>query len=85
MDEGDLVVITGKLDTRVRQKQQSEGELFFGTLICLDPQKMAWVLLPDGDIWRGPIREICLAQEQTEVVNLLPKETAPIVEVSVSV
>ena len=65
MNEGDLAVITGKLDSRVREKERKDGVMILGTIWWLE-EKMATVLLPDGDLWRGPRFEICLLKEQIE-------------------
>lgn len=65
MNEGDVVVVTGKLDTRVRD--QTTNELIMGTVVCVDKDSNVWVLLPSGDFWRGPKREVCLAEEQIVV------------------
>lgn len=62
MNEGDVVVVTGKLDTRIRAVEGNA--LAIGTVVCIDKDSNVWVLLPSGDFWRGPKREVCLAKEQ---------------------
>lgn len=59
---GTVVVVLGKLDQRVRETTES---LVQGTLVEIDAEKNAWVLLAGGDFWRGPMREIARACEQT--------------------
>jgi hypothetical protein len=61
MKIGDLVVILGKLDERVR-KNLTQG-LVIGTLDQMYGDQ-ATVLLPDGEIWTGPKRDVRPAGEQ---------------------
>jgi hypothetical protein len=49
MKAGDVVVVTAKLDERVRS---SEGADPIGTLVQID-QTTAWVILPNADLWIG--------------------------------
>lgn len=48
MNPGDIVIVTGKLATNVRQNEERIGTYVFydGTVI--------WVLFSDGVIWVGP-------------------------------
>lgn len=58
MKLGDLVIVLGKVDTRVRDKLQ--GELLLGTLEQFLSEEQVSVLLPDGDLWVGKKREVML-------------------------
>jgi hypothetical protein len=59
MNEGTVVIVTGKFDERVRKNEENN---IIGTLVKIDSEN-AWVMLPDGNIWVGkkylvyPIRE----------------------------
>lgn len=61
--EGDLVVITGKLDNRIRAK----SGLTIGTFMWKNSDKQIAVLLPDGDIFYGKEYDIAAYEEQKEV------------------
>lgn len=56
MIEGDLVVVLGKLDTRIKHIEQKE--LIIGTFIGYIVDKQVQVLLPDGTIYIGKAYEI---------------------------
>lgn len=57
MNEGDVVIVEGKMDTRVREKTEGRA----GTIIQI-VGKEAWILFPDGDIWIGPMHQIYIDQ-----------------------
>lgn len=61
LSEGLVVVVTGKLDDRVREK--SQGSLVFGTIVGLHSDRIC-VLLPDGDMWFGGKHEIAFVADQ---------------------
>lgn len=61
MSEGTLVVITGKIDDRIRT-HHTEG-LVIGTLwICTQTETI--VLMGNGELWRGLKHEIARIEEQ---------------------
>jgi hypothetical protein len=55
MKEGDLVIVLGKLDDRVRVN--STEQLTLGTVSTLTKDEIS-VLLINGDIWHGLKREV---------------------------
>lgn len=59
---GQLVVVTGKLDSRVRDQEQDD--LVIGTLDQILVDGQVSVLLENGNIWVGPVREIAPLEEQ---------------------
>lgn len=64
MQPGDLVIIIGKLDEKIRKK--SYDELICGTYWCsvrLENADVA-VLLENGDIYTGLKRDVILKAEQ---------------------
>lgn len=61
MQEGDVVLILGHLDDRVRNKTPNESRL--GTVIHVSNEEVS-VLLPNGDIWKGNRRDVVLNSEQ---------------------
>lgn len=63
MKLGDIVIILGDLDNRVRD-HDNHGEFVKGTLYCYMTEDRACVILENHDIWTGPKRDICLASEQ---------------------
>ncbi len=67
MKPGDLVIVLGKLDSKVREKK--DGEIVIGTLICWLRMETAevCVLLPNGDLWIGMKREIQLVKNDETV------------------
>ena len=70
MKLGDVVVVLGKVDTRVRDKLQ--GEMLLGTLEQFLSEEQVSVILPDGDLWVGKKREVQLHEEENkELVNEL--------------
>lgn len=56
---GDLVMVVGKLDERVRQKSDEER---VGTLVTVYGDEVE-VLFANGEIWRGLRREVVLHEE----------------------
>lgn len=60
MREGDVVMVVGELDERVRP---SSGEAVYGTIVHLTKDEVE-VLLNDGNIWRGLKREVVPQNEQ---------------------
>lgn len=61
MNIGDVVIVLGGFDERVRQKEK--GELVFGTIFFLYKDQ-ASVILQNNDIWEGDIKMVRLADEQ---------------------
>lgn len=61
---GDLVVITGKLDSRIRDQKQEE--LTIGTLEQILVDGQVSVILDNGNIWVGQSREIAPVGEQSD-------------------
>ncbi len=55
---GDVVVVSARLDERIRT---AEGGLKKGTIIELT-RDACWVLLTGGDIWTGKPRDVYLDQ-----------------------
>jgi hypothetical protein len=60
---GDIVMIVGKMDNRVRDKSEN-GEAVIGTIEQFLFEQQVSVILPNGDLWVGPIREIVLLDDQ---------------------
>lgn len=60
--EGDLVVVFGKLDGRIREK--SSDELVIGTLYSFLTEDRVCVIIGDNELWVGKKRDIALATEQ---------------------
>lgn len=60
--EGDIVIVVGKIDTRVRDAISSE--LIIGTVEQILIEHQISVILENGDLWVGPIREVVLKSEQ---------------------
>jgi translation initiation factor IF-1 len=60
--EGDLVIIVGKIDTRVRDTINSD--LIIGTVDQLLSDQQVSVILENGDLWVGPSRDVVLKSEQ---------------------
>jgi len=59
MREGDVVMVVGNLDDRIRNSDNSPR---VGTIISLDRDEVL-VLLPDGNLWKGLKRELVLVEE----------------------
>lgn len=64
LKEGNVVLVVGKLDDRVRNNNE---EFTYGTLIHIT-RETVWVLLTNGNIWIGKPFEVVL-QENKEEVN----------------
>lgn len=60
--EGDLVVVFGKLDGKIREK--NFGELVIGTLYSFLTDDRVCVIIADNELWVGKKRDIALATEQ---------------------
>jgi hypothetical protein len=60
--EGDLVIVVGKIDTRVRDTINSD--LIVGTVEQLLSDQHVSVILENGDLWVGPSRDVVLKSEQ---------------------
>jgi len=50
MKEGDVVLVVGKLDDRVRESNLEANRI--GTIVALTKDEVI-VLLPNGDLWKG--------------------------------
>mgnify|MGYP000956528975 CR=1 FL=1 len=64
MKEGDLVVVLGNLDNRIRDKLKDT--LVIGTLYSfLTDNQVCVIIEHDGyELWTGNRKDICLATEQ---------------------
>ncbi len=62
MKTGDIVVVLGKMDERIREKT-TDG-LIKGTLCQMLYDNQVCVILENNDLWIGSIRDIVLADEQ---------------------
>lgn len=62
MKVGDLVVVLGGFDNRVRDHKQET--LVIGTLEQLLIENQASVILENNDIWVGEMRHLAKAKEQ---------------------
>lgn len=60
MREGDIVMVVGNLDDRVRNNDDR-----YGTIISVFKDEVT-VLLSNGDIWKGFIREVVYQNEQEQ-------------------
>lgn len=58
MKEGDVVIVVGKLDDHIRDKEDRVG-----TVVYLNKEE-AVVLLSNGDLWKGHKRDVVLQSEQ---------------------
>jgi hypothetical protein len=63
---GDVVMILGELDKRIRDKVQ-DG-LLLGTLEQFLVDDQVSVILPDGDLWVGNKRDIAIYEEDDAVL-----------------
>jgi hypothetical protein len=61
MKEGDLVMVVGTLDDRVRNKDSDSPRI--GTIVGFNRDEVI-VLLNNGDLWKGPKREVIFHNEQ---------------------
>lgn len=55
MKEGDVVMVVGILDDRVRNKDDTSARI--GTIVGFTRDEVI-VLLSNGEFWRGPKRDI---------------------------
>jgi len=60
--EGDVVIIVGKIDTRVRSADR--GNIIVGTVEQLLTESQVSVILENGDLWVGPVRDVVLKSDQ---------------------
>jgi hypothetical protein len=60
--EGDLVIIVGKIDTRVRSADR--GDIIVGTVEQLLTESQVSVILENGDLWVGTARDVVLKSDQ---------------------
>ena len=60
--EGDIVIIVGKIDTRVRSTDR--GDIIVGTVEQLLTESQVSVILENGDLWVGPVRDVVLKSDQ---------------------
>jgi hypothetical protein len=60
---GDVVMVVGKIDTRVRDKNLNE--VIAGTIEQFLSENQVSVFLATGDIWVGHIRDIVLLEDQS--------------------
>lgn len=72
MTEGDLVVVVGKLDTRIKDVDTTKlvTGTYLGTVYAtnhdLNRTRQAQVLLEDGTIWTGNEYDVAPAGEQDD-------------------
>lgn len=62
LNEGDIVVVFGQLDKRVRERNLDK--LVVGTLYSFLTENRVCVIIDDNELWIGERREIALATEQ---------------------
>lgn len=60
LKEGDVVLVLGKLDDRVREN--SKNGIVEGTVVSVTKDKVV-VLLTNSDLWHGLKREVVLYSE----------------------
>jgi hypothetical protein len=60
--EGDIVIIVGKMDTRVRSTDRDS--IVVGTVEQLLTESQVSVILENGDLWVGPTRDVVLKSDQ---------------------
>ena len=60
MREGDVVMVVGNLDDRVRDNNNGNR---FGTIVGVNKDDVV-VLLSNGDLWKGHKREVVYQDEQ---------------------
>lgn len=56
-----MVVVVGRLDTRVREEDVLEERI--GTIVWVYTDDVV-VLLNDKILWKGPKRDVCLYKDQ---------------------
>lgn len=64
MNTGDIVIILGKLDTKVREK--SREKFIYGTIEQILTDDRISVILENNDLWVGYIYEVVLKGTQDE-------------------
>jgi hypothetical protein len=71
MRDGDVVIVTGKLATNVRENEER-----IGTYVFYDGTN-AWVLFSDGVMWVGP-KNLVFPYKEHQIIET--KSAEPIVE-----
>lgn len=61
MREGDVVMVVGLLDDRVRDNNATAERI--GTVVSVTKDEVM-VLLPNGDLWRGHQRNVFRQEEE---------------------
>lgn len=61
---GDVVMVVGKIDTKVREKNREE--IVAGTVEQFLVDQQVSVLLENGDVWVGSLRDIVLLKDQLQ-------------------
>lgn len=61
---GDVVMVVGKIDTKVREKNREE--IVGGTIEQFLIDQQVSVLLENGDVWVGSLRDIVLLKDQVK-------------------
>jgi hypothetical protein len=61
---GDVVMVVGKIDTKVREKNRAE--IVAGTVEQFLVDQQVSVLLENGDVWVGSLRDIVLLKDQLQ-------------------
>lgn len=61
MVEGDVVMVVGNLDDRIRDN--SASDIRIGTVVWINKEEVL-VLLANGDLWKGPRRDVVLQKDQ---------------------
>lgn len=59
---GDVVMIVGRIDNRIRERTQNG--VVAGTIEQFLVDQQVSVILPDNEIWVGMLHEIVLLEEQ---------------------
>lgn len=62
IQEGDVVIVTGKLDDRIKDPDASQA---IGTVVQVGSGQV-WVLLSNGNLWIGQLREVFLEKNHAE-------------------
>lgn len=60
MKEGDVVIIVGKLDDRIRDGDSMDARI--GTIVWIMQDEVV-VLIKDNLLWKGPRRDVVLEQD----------------------
>lgn len=61
---GDVVMIIGKMDTKIREKDRAQ--IIAGTVEQFLIDQQVSVLLENGDVWVGSLRDIALLKDQVK-------------------